>query len=194
MPKKTRTASDKVTIEGLPESVPLWSATSVHPLFKKDDIKASIANGSAYADTNRNHDKGEPKSVTQYASDKTMTKLVDDGYTKDRDKQVGLKYNGQTLRWLESDLTDEDKILIDEKRGHETLCKGDDLVDRMVKMISVTMNAQNVRITKEDFSTFSFDLQTRLEAATTITANKIADTYKTDGGAEKVAKPRKYGV
>lgn len=190
---KTRKASDILTIEGLPESISLWSQSTVHPLYVDGKDKANIANGSAYAASNSHHDKGQAKKVTQYATDEKMTKLVDDGYTTDRNRQVGLKYNGSMLRWMDNKLSDSQKILIDELRGFETLCKGDDLIDRMVKLIEVTLNAQNVRISLDDFDTFAKDLNHRTMLACQVTANKIAGTFEKDA-AVKVVKPRKYGA
>lgn len=189
---KARKASDVVAIEGLPESNAIWGMTIVHPAFNADDIEASIKAGGAYAETNTNHKRGEHKKVTQYASDSENKNILDDGLTAERDKVVTLKYDGSTIRWMDSELSDPQKIFVQELRGFESECKADDLVDKLEKLITVTMNAQNVRVALQDLDTLRNDSLSRIDTAFKFTANKIKGVKPE--GEEKPKKIRKYGV
>ena len=191
---KTRKASDVVELGNLPKSKAIWSMSITHPLFDEADIAGSIANGSAYAETNKSHDKGQSKKVTQFASDKAMKNLLDDGFTKDRDRVQTLKYNGDTLRWLTSELGDDDALTLETYalRGFEILNKADDLIDSMCKLIETSMNAANVDISLADFDTFAADMDIRLRNSVVVTSNKLANIRS--GAGEVMKKARKYGV
>ena len=65
-------------------------------------------------------------------------------------------------------------------------------MDKLQKMIEVSMNAQNVRIDIKDFNNLYTDLDGRLDVAVRLTANKIQNIKPEPG--EKLVKPRKYGV
>lgn len=143
--------SSSVTLDGLPEVIQLWSKTIPHPAYNAQDIEGSIANDSAYADTNANHKRGDQKKIMVHFTNAEM-----DMSHEYKGKVYSLKYKGINYRFPAEKVTASHLKAMKSYRTAQELNSFDLMAkawrERLIKKVgsaSYNFNADQINLLRE---------------------------------------------